>query len=360
VGRAAGIGHGAASTDVGGQQVSGLASQHKSFMRGILKRTAYLFWQYPILWLPVLLADFIKYWFSTEGRHVGHVASFALLNNSVLGNTPEVPTGARLVWFYVVSGGFTWGARFIGVASYCYALGVLTRAISGSNSEHEFAGMDAPTTGHDPAAIQISAIESTATSVRLDWAPPKKWLRYSALVLFASALALLVGVLITTYCFRSQFRRWDVDFSWSVTVGALFGALLAIAPVLSFISNNLTPQSGGRPDILKLKHPRFLAFVTALAFGVVYSATWWFSVRIFNSAINQIAALRTPILSYVTAMVSSLVVAIPFIPGMIVLILIRQDELRSKIEIASGSDLSIPSVPFLPLEDGTADAPSEN
>jgi hypothetical protein len=214
-------------------------------MREILKRTTYLFWQYPILWLPVLLADFFKYWVYIAGRHIGHVASFALLNNSVLDNTPEVPTGARLVCFYVVGGAFTWGAHFIGVALYCYALGVLTRTISGFNSEHEFANMDAPTAGPATAAIQISGIESTANSVRkLDWAPPKKWLRCSALVLLAFTVALLIGALITTYFFRSRFRRWNVDFSWSVTVGVLFGALLAIAPVLSFISSNLTSQSG--------------------------------------------------------------------------------------------------------------------
>src|SRR3954467_10114223 len=80
-------------------------------MREILKRAAYLFWQYPILWLPVLLADFLKYWVLAAGHRIALVASFALVKPS---------------------------ANLVGVALYCYALGVLTRAVSGFTPEPGF------------------------------------------------------------------------------------------------------------------------------------------------------------------------------------------------------------------------------
>jgi hypothetical protein len=59
-------------------------------------------------------------------------------------------------------------------------------------------------------------------------------------------------------------------------------------------------------------------------------------------------------------MASSLLIAIPFIPAMVVLILIQQEELRSKIGLASASELSNPSAAFDLLGDGTPDAPSKN
>ncbi len=58
--------------------------------------------------------------------------------------------------------------------------------------------------------------------------------------------------------------------------------------------------------------------------------------------------------------VNSLVIAIPFIPAMIVLILIQQEMAQSKVEFVSTSEPSLPSAPIGLRGDGVAGAPSEN
>lgn len=133
-------------------------------MRIILQRTAYLFWQHPVLWLPVLFADLLKFWVVAAGDRIAHIASFATLHHSALTGALEPPSGARMIWFSTAGGIFIWGANFIGVALYCFALGVLTRAISGFQLEQEFTATDTPPLDRVSTTNQIRESENPANS----------------------------------------------------------------------------------------------------------------------------------------------------------------------------------------------------
>lgn len=198
-------------------------------MREILKRAAYLFWQYPVLWLPVLLADFLKYCVLIAGHRITLAASFALLNHSVLSNTQEVPSVAELARLpqrqfavlNLVTSSLTWGANFIGIALYCYALGVLTRAISGFTPGQVILTSDVENAESSVDGDEISDGDSSDIR-KLDWTPPRKWLGYSALVFFALFLGIIGGTWITTSLLDTQFRRWNMYFPWYATVSFLW------------------------------------------------------------------------------------------------------------------------------------------
>jgi hypothetical protein len=53
-------------------------------MRNLLKRASYLFWQYPVPWLPVLAADVLKFWVVASGHRLSHILTLAMLPHSVL------------------------------------------------------------------------------------------------------------------------------------------------------------------------------------------------------------------------------------------------------------------------------------
>jgi hypothetical protein len=63
-------------------------------MKIILQRTAHLFWQYPVLWLPVFFADVLKFWVVIAGNRIAHIASFATLHHSAITGALE-PQSAR-------------------------------------------------------------------------------------------------------------------------------------------------------------------------------------------------------------------------------------------------------------------------
>jgi hypothetical protein len=295
-------------------------------MRVVLQRTAYLFWQYPVLWLPVLVADLLKFWVILAGHRLAHMASFATLHHSAISGALEPPSGTRMIWFSTAGGLFIWGSNFIGVALYCFALGILTRAISGFQPGKDFAATETPVP--DPASTVSPIMEhmNAANSEigKLKLALPKRWVRCSILVLLASVVALLAGILATQYLLQPPVHRWNPWFSGRVTVFCeiFIGALLSLAPILSFISSNLTPQSDSLHNRVLLNRPRLMAYATTAAFCFVYIALWLFASMVIDSVFQDIPILRTTFPRNITEMMGSLVVALPFIPAMIALILI--------------------------------------
>jgi hypothetical protein len=298
-------------------------------MRVVLQRTAYLFWQYPVLWLPVLFADLLKFWVILAGHRLAHMASFATLNHSAISAALEQPSGTRMVWFSTAGGVFIWGSNFIGVALYCIALGVLTRVISGFEPEKEFASTETP--APDPASTtsRIGENGSAANGEigKLEFALPKRWVRCSVLVL----LAFLAGSLPALYFLQSPRHHWSPGLSENVTVFCFIfiGAFLSLAPILSFISGNLTPQSSSLHNRVLLNRPRLFAYGAAAAFCVVYMALWLFLNLVIGRLFQDIPGLRMTFLGSITGMVGSMVVAMPFIPAMITLILIMKEELQT-------------------------------
>jgi hypothetical protein len=68
-------------------------------MRNLWRNTAYLFWQYPILWLPVVLADVIAYCLRTFQSWMQHAVIQSLVEgHSVLSSSPEPVSTLPVTW----------------------------------------------------------------------------------------------------------------------------------------------------------------------------------------------------------------------------------------------------------------------
>ncbi len=302
-------------------------------MRVLLRLTAYLFWQYPILWLPVLFADLLKFWVILAGHWLAHMASFATLHHSAITGAPEMPSGTRMIWFSTAGGIFIWGGNFIGVALYCFALGVLTRMISGFQPEEEVTATERPPLDPDLTTSPIWKNEDAASEGigKLKFALPNKWIRCSVLALLAFMLALLGSVLLTRYSLQSQFHHRYPELSDRATVFffIFIGAFLSLAPILSFISANLTPQPRSLENRVSLNRPRLFAYGITAVFCFAYIALWLSLNLVTRRLFQDIPISRMTFLRNITEMIGSLVVAIPFIPAMMALILVMREELQT-------------------------------
>ena len=68
-------------------------------MRTIWRTTAYLFWQHPILWLPVILADLIAFCLRLlQGWMTHAVINSLLVEHSVLSSNPEPLQTLPVAW----------------------------------------------------------------------------------------------------------------------------------------------------------------------------------------------------------------------------------------------------------------------
>ena len=85
-------------------------------MRTLWRNTAYLFWQFPILWLPVVLADLIAYCLTTEQTRMTHaVVSSLIAGRSVLSSSPDPVQTLPAIWSII----FAASKLFVELLSAC-------------------------------------------------------------------------------------------------------------------------------------------------------------------------------------------------------------------------------------------------
>jgi hypothetical protein len=287
-------------------------------MRNLLKRASYLFWQYPVPWLPVLAADVLKFWVVASGHRLSHILTLAMLPHSVLTGTVYSPFGSRMMSISLVIGLFTWGTNFCGVAFYCWGLGILVKAVSALSATRE---LEHP-------------------KLKLEWRLPKGWLQCSLLILLAYICAMAVWGFVVFYCFPNQFHRWDPRFTYSTLLMVLIAGFSSVSPMRAFISKNLT-ASIPTDDQVKLDHPCRFTYLVAGSFCIVYFLLWRFTTWVTLSLFQGHLALDRPVMSYPIYMIGSLVQTIPFIFSMIVLVLIVQQEVWESRDIPQGDESSV-------------------
>jgi prolipoprotein diacylglyceryltransferase len=98
----------------------------------------------------------------------------------------------------------------------------------------------------------------------------------------------------------------------------------------SLIASNLVKRHADR---ILLQHPLLSSYTAMGVFGVVYVALYQFGTRFTTNLLHEKPALYKPLFTYSLLMLNSLVTAIPFIFVMIVLILIRRQELQESSDI---------------------------
>jgi hypothetical protein len=94
-------------------------------MTNLFRRASYLFWQFPILWVPVLTADILD----TMLKEVRPLVTRALIQSvlqsrSVLSSVPDpLRASPQSIWKVAfLSGPIIWGAHFVGIVLYASAM----------------------------------------------------------------------------------------------------------------------------------------------------------------------------------------------------------------------------------------------
>jgi hypothetical protein len=292
----------------------GVSWSTSQIMRNLLKRASYLFWQYPRLWLPVLAAEVLKYWIFVVDRAGERAVRLALTPHSVLGGQLEPPRGFAQLKIAVATGAIFWPALFIGVVLYMAALGIVAHSLWHMDANH-------------------------GSVLRLQWIKPAKLFRYSAAMIGRCLLAAVVWLLMLALL-MVVFHLHRNSFSQAGLYGAGGGlavccALFAYSPIRAFLLSNLMRPSATVPPIRY--GPRIAATVVIVAFIFLDYILGYFC----NHVINPIQSAHHLFGSYIhhaMYMLTSLITAIPFIFGMIVFILIVQQEAQEPRDIPQGDE----------------------
>ncbi len=109
-------------------------------MNNIWRRTVFLFWQYPVLWLPVLVADFAGYWLTRLQQLLTHQIVLWIVQSgqhSVLGDIPAPITyqSSTVMKAALLTAPLVWGNYFLHIAIYTLAF-VITAGLV-RNRSHE-------------------------------------------------------------------------------------------------------------------------------------------------------------------------------------------------------------------------------
>jgi len=96
-------------------------------MRNLFRQTSFLFWQYPILWLPIVIVDPIVFCLNLFDHKVTHAIILSVVTkHSVLGGASEpiIPTSFQTLKILFLTKPIDWGTHL--VALYLYICAMMT------------------------------------------------------------------------------------------------------------------------------------------------------------------------------------------------------------------------------------------
>ena len=261
-------------------------------MRDLFRRVSFLFWQYPILWLPVLVADLLKFLLMQLNRAGGVAIADHFAPHSVLGGTPEPlsPYSQSLTKISLLIGMLNWSAYFVSTALYSLALVGTTALIRRKieDSGESFWGL--------VSGFQVS---------------PGRLAAFSAKVLGLYVIAAVPFILLIVP-FGNRKGIFPVEYSYFIGVLMSMVAAYLAAPIA--IRWLQWPNSISTSKELKRNVQAFAALML-LASGLMAIG----AERVSGSLIFR----STP---YVTVLgnrsISSMVSALPFIPLFIAISLV--------------------------------------
>ena len=94
--------------------------------RELFRKTSHFFARFPILWVPVLLADLLRTLIGTFVPQLTRGALLAAAPKSALGGIAALPKPATIA---AISSGIGFAATALGLLLYLYALGIVARAL---------------------------------------------------------------------------------------------------------------------------------------------------------------------------------------------------------------------------------------
>jgi hypothetical protein len=263
-------------------------------MTNLFRRASYLFWQYPMLWVPVFAADIVDTLLKEVRPLVTHALIQSVLqSHSVLSSVPDPLQASQLSTWKValLAAPIEWGAYFVGIVLYASAMTMTATLVL----------MNPPTmAGLYKQNPDRSFKDTLFFSLKV----------FAIIVLIGFSWTTIVGLISTRFP-RSRLI-WGGDF------GILFGIVFTVV-VAYFITPaaiRLLRKPRTDPANAELIRPaRAFAVLTVIASGLLYRLTLG-----TESTFLARSTPRTGILSFDA--VASLVGAFPYILLFIALTLV--------------------------------------
>ena len=283
-------------------------------MQALWRKTAYLFWQHPVLWLPVLCADACCFWLK-QFRTIA--IAYAILwfgpHESVFSDRPAVPHPGSEA--YIANLGISAPMFWIGNLAFLYFYVVALRA----------------------TAALVNAVEDSRP---LNWQEIcRKAFQEPRTSILLSAKVVLLGFAITllaTTPFLFKLRPESLSpNSFILATSILEAALVALLIVPSGLKM-IWPAQSSLPTTADKRNARFLAICAVIASTLVGESIAFVERPIY-------ADLYPQVLRAFLEMCASLIAALPYMPLFIALSLIA---------------LSMPPQP--PVIEATCDAPAQS
>ena len=183
--------------------------------RELFRRTSIVFTKYPVLWLPLVLADVLRsllQWFS---QPMTRAVLFAAAPRSAIGGgISGLPSPSKIA---LITGGMSFVVTVLGLLLYLYALGVVARAVDA----------DARTPARTPAMhFDIPA------------GLGKVWLQISGLALLFTLYSTgVINAVVLPIAMRSHMRPTSLQtLVWVCVLPVLAGILfVAVGPLRRYV-----------------------------------------------------------------------------------------------------------------------------
>jgi hypothetical protein len=95
-------------------------------MQNLFRRASFLFWQYPILWLPIVIVYPLVFGLNLLANKLTHAIILSVFTtHSVLGNAPEPiapPTSLQTLKWLLLTKPIDWGTHLVAICLYACAL----------------------------------------------------------------------------------------------------------------------------------------------------------------------------------------------------------------------------------------------
>ena len=269
-------------------------------MRTLWRNTAYLFWQYPILWLPVILADLIAYCLTTLQTRMTHAVINSLVaGHSVLSSSPEPLQTLPAMWTVIFAASKLF-VELVNACLYAAAMIAISTSIPALMAQTKIPWQQIP------FAIRQRRVQILLLSLKVFGMFTVAVFLDTALILYLPGLHFLP--LIFTIGSRGE--------SYVIIVLLLAAIAWILAPSALTL---LHPREAPPTNLQSIRHARILAAICVAA----ESALYYLATIARPSFAPQ---LTTALAINAYWVIASAVSALPYIPLFIALSLIANPD----------------------------------
>jgi hypothetical protein len=290
-------------------------------MRKLWRTTSFLFWQYPVLWVPIIVADIAAFSLLRLQGLISHrIVLWIYQSHSVLSSAPDYRYDASEIREAVLlTAPLLWGSYFLSICFYTSAMLAISEALRQISRTHR---IDLPGSA---SSLRPALPRALRFSLKLFVLCVGAAILLAAITTFLTKFGLVMEPRLFGYCYSLAFSS---GIAYLVTPSAL--------RILQSIG--YTPISSERQRL-----GRIFAILALAASNTLGAMLAQVNLPLWEGWHAHAAAVR-----FVLSAIISLIAALPYIPLYIALYLIANPE--SPLNAIAETESPLPSPPQSPPE----------